>query len=306
MQIDNLQIIDDLLPEIEIEEVKKEEQVVEETNVEKDPVALSFYEEMKNRGYFEEKDFDGSWETLEKELDDFPNKVLASTIASFPDVSKDVLRYIATAGENITKEEMKGFFKAYFEDEPETISNLDDARNYLESYYKEQGLTQRAVTAMLDDLEDEDKLEEKAKEILSKKEKKTDSLIEQKYEQNANLEKQARERVIAIEEELNNTKWKPERIDKIKTVLQGNTINTILQDIVNNPKSLVQFADFMSYYDTKNKVFSLENWLKQAETTTVKSVKERISQNMMSSAGTNTKSEQKNPNKLMDLIPIID
>lgn len=318
--------IDDLIPNFELEEEKPIEQpIVEGTPAEDTPPitedepkqyekgdasAITFFEELKQRGYVDDgTEFDGSWEKLDNYLETFPQKVLDSVVQSLPDVSKDVMKFIATAGQNITKDEMQTFFKTYFEQEsaPE-IKTADDARSYLTKVYKEQGLTDRATNVMLDDLEDDSKLEETAKKFLEKQQNKTTQLIEAKQKEIEQQTNQIKQRTLQIEEELQATKWKPEKIASIKQMLVNNNINDRLRAIVADPKTFVQFADILSNFDITKKTFNFEKYINQLNSTQVLAIKDRVEKNMQNSSTMNTKSTEKNPNSdyINTLVPILD
>jgi hypothetical protein len=319
--------LDNLLPTLDLESIVNtvEEDVIEETIIKEsqdidndltdktielpadaDPSAVSFYEELKSRGYINQESFDGKWETLDNYLENFPQQVLETVVQSLPDVSKDVMKFIATAGQNITKDELKNFFTTYFENTEVSLETLDDTRNYLEKVYTEQGLTKRAVQAMLDDLEDEDKLESTAKTFLEKEKSKTTNLIENKQEQNAEIKRKEVERISQINTEIEQTGWKQETKDRVKQVINSN-MNDTLREIVLSPKALVQFANLLSIYDKNKKEFNFETFVKQLESKQTSSLKDRIEKNMFSSSTVNTKMSSKNPNSNPNenLVPII-
>jgi len=326
MQIDNLPEFEAIDLELPIEETSKENDINSDVSVEKtdeedvkyaetaDSTAIAFYKELKERGYVVETEndkFDGTWEKLDEYLETFPQKVLDQVVQSLPDVSKDILRYIATAGENITKEELKNFFVTYFEDSNEiSVETMDDARNYLKDYYsKELKLKEKVINTMLDQLEEDEELLEEAKAILQKQteNKKTEKLIQSKEEENIKTKQAMQEKISAIKNELQSTQWKPERIQKVQNVLSGKNLSDTLSEVINNPKSLVQLADILTYYDSKTKSINLDHFTKQASTQVVKSIKDRIEREMSGSATLKTNNTRKDSQDTFDnLIPVVD
>ena len=299
-------VLDEEQAKVKVEEVE-EEKKEEEQEIVPDPLAKSFYEELTQRGYLDENEnFSGTWEELDELITDLPQRVLNSVIATMPEDSKQVLKFISAAGSDLNKEELKKFFNEYFnEAELPNVDTADSAREFLTSVFQEQGLKPRAIQAQLDDLEDEDKLIEEAKKIVEQRGSKTEQLIQEK-------EKEVREKKLAeqqfvrsIQEEIKAQNWKPERTVKVQSTFSN--INTLMQAIASNPKAYVQFADLMTYFDMNKKEFNLGGLTKEAETKAASSLKETILKNGFSSAGATSKqtTPDKNNNNTDNLIPII-
>lgn len=273
-------------------------------------LATAFYDQIKQRGYVsEDTEFKGTWEELDEYFDSLPQQVLNSTIQSLPDLSKDVIKFIATAGQNITKEEMKTFFQTYFEevDQKETtIETLDDARDFLKSHYESLGaMKPKAILAALDSLEEDEELLDEAKRIFEEKTKasKTKELINNKESQNKEIQEKNKERVTLIQEELSSTGWKKEKIERVTNIL-SKEFNSRLNDIISNPKAIVQLADFLDLFDTKTKQFDLTSYKNQAASKELKGLKDRLTEASFSSGGTNTKHVSSNPLNKEELIPV--
>lgn len=283
---------------------------VEKQHIEKDPKAVAFFEELAERGYVSETyEFNGTWESIDNYLNTLPQMVLNSVVETFPDVSKDVMRFIAAAGENITKDELKTFFNTYFQDDAvDDITTMDDARNYLKEIYIKAGMKERAVERALDALEDDEILLETAKEEFEKNKtnSKTEALIEAKNQENQERENALKERVQIINDELNKTGWKQSRITAVKEVLSGNNFSTILQEIVKTPNALVQLADLLTYYDVKNKKFNIDDLKSKGESNAAKTLREKLEKDTFSSASVNTKHNNAgNKDGVLNLVPII-
>lgn len=301
----------------EIQEVETTEEITDEVkeieySENADSTAIAFFKELQERGYVVENEdtkFDGTWETLDTYLETFPQQVLNQVVQSLPEVSKDIMRYIATAGENITKDDLKNFFNTYFEQETSvSIDSMDDAREYLKTYYSQElKLKDKVINTMLDQLEEDEELIDEAKSILEKTNsvKKTESLIQAKEEENLQAQRQMQEKMQNIKNELLATQWKPERIQKVQTILSGSNLSNTIQDIVNSPKALVQLADLLTYYDVKSKTINLEHFKNQAATQAAKSIKDRIEQEMSGSASLKTSTNKNNQvNNFDNLIPV--
>jgi hypothetical protein len=322
----DLVIPDFELPDLDLENSNEEEEVVNEKDtsqetvesekeavVDSDPKAIAFYEELKTRGYVsEENEFKGSWEELDAYFDTLPQQVLNSVIESLPNESKDILKFIATAGQNITKDELKSFFETYFEEQNEKSFNIetnDDARDFLMQHYKSLGTREKAINIILDNLEEDDEIIEEAKKIFEEKNKesKTEKLIVKKEEENQELKRQYQERVQSINNELQQTGWKKEKIERVSNLLSNQNLNTRLTEAFKNPKAIVQLADFLDMYNEKTKEFDLTSYKNQTLSTVTKTLKERLEKESFSSASLNTKHRNTDPNKDFedDLVPVI-
>lgn len=306
------------LPEIDIVEENLEINDLENTpnndnnpssTVETDPLAIAFYDQIKERGYVsEDSEFKGTWEELDEYFDSLPQQVLNLTIQSLPDLSKDVVKFIATAGQNITKEEMKNFFQTYFEeisDKETTIETHDDARDFLKSHYETLGMKPKAIVAALDSLEDDDELLDEAKKLFEEKNKtsKTQKLIENKESENKEIIQKNKERVELIQQEINSTGWKKEKIERVTEILSKN-FNSRLTEVINNPKAIVQLADFLDLFDPKSKQFDLTAYKNQIASKDTKGLKEKLIEASFSSGTTGTKHVNVNPKQEDQLIPV--
>lgn len=316
LELPEINLPDFELPEIETtEEVIEETQTVvetteEQTEVVSDPKALAYFEELKERGYVPENmEFKGTWEELDEYFDTLPQQVLNSVISSYPKESKDIMKFIATAGQNVTKEEFKKFFKTYFEeDNTVEIDTLDSAREFLTEYYKGLGMKEKAIAVELDELEENDELLDKAKSIKDSRESKVSKLIEEKEKENKELLEKQKEKVRLITEELKNTNWKQDKIERIRTLLTNENLNTVLLNAFNNPKATVQLADFLDKFDDKTKTFDLTAYKNQTLSSATKSLKEKLEKENFNSASLNTKHIDKNPSEKdwSNLVPVID
>lgn len=319
IETNNLPVFDIVLDEdaLEIETVEEtiEENVETEDKSEEgeqhenaDPVATSFYEELVERGYLDEKEgFTGSWEELDEMIADLPQRVLNSVIATMPEESKQILRFVAAAGQSLTKDELKEFFESYLrEGELPNVDTADSAREFLTKVLEEQGIKPRAIQAQLDALEDEDLLIEEAKKVLAQKGSETEKAIQEKEKETRERRAAQQQFVRSIQEEIKTQNWKPERVAKVQSTFSS--VNTILNDIATNPKAYVQLVDLLTYYNTTSKEFNLEAVTKKAETKAATQLKEKITKNGFSSSGSKSRSNtvENNPtNNFDNLEPII-
>lgn len=164
---------------------------------------------------------------------------------------------------------------------------MENAKAYLTSIYKEQGIKDRVIKSMLEDLEDESKIISEAKE--EKEEK--DKLIKEEQAKIAQAEAQKKidERENAkrfkesIETAIKETKYAPEKAKIVKDQIfninkddgQSELINTI-KAIYSNPKALIILSELTSTYDKKTGKWELPRLEAKKKTEEVQKVKDSI------------------------------
>lgn len=247
-----------------------------------DPLAQVTYETLVEKGLFTNDDeFDGTFDSIEAKMSELPTKLLNQAIEDLPDYSKPVLKFIATAGHNLTQDELKDFMREYLgEQDVPDLSTADTARSFLEEHLKSQGLRPNAIQAQLDDLEDSDELVTEAKKLFEAKEKKTQTLIEQKTESNAAIEEANKKFFTSVQETLAATNWAKPQQDKVLQTIPKT--NSIFNEIAKIPLAYVQMMDFLSKFDGKQ--FDLESYRKQGESRAASAIKEKIEKSGFTSA----------------------
>lgn len=280
--------------------------------------AIAFIQDLKDQGIFsdeEMKTFDGSWESAQALTQSIPQKAVNNIIAEAPDLTKQLLRYAFTVGNDINKESLTTFMKTYLEEiddaAPSPIETMDAAKAFLETYYKEQGEKPSTIKRLIDGLEDDDELLETAQEKFEKQKaksvaSKSEAMIAEVENAKIQREQSQREFVSKISQEIESTGWKPTRLEQVRKTLAGNNMNTILSEVASNPKTLVQLADFLSYYSSKDKTIDYTAFMRQGETTAVKSLKDRV-EGAINSPTISTRTISTNKNNVPDdAVPVID
>jgi len=287
---------------IEDEEIQEEapvsdlpEEELPEGPTEGDPLARVAFDSLVEKGILEpDSDFKKSFEELDSKFEGLPNKLLRSAIDELPDHSQTILKFIASAGTNLTADELQTFIKEYYkeQDTPE-ISTADEARSYLEQQFKTQGLRPSAIQAQLDELEDEGKLEEEAGKLLKSKNKVTDTLLQEKELENSKIVQAQKDFNVSVQTALQETTWSKPQREKVLQVIPK--ANQILNDVIKTPKAYLQLMDLLSMFDGKE--FDLEHIKKQGESRVSSSIKEKLEKSGFSSAATKTKSSSDSPLK---------
>lgn len=241
--------------EKEVETVKKEETEAEE--VEEETVDLTsvktLYDHWKEFLPFDETD-EPTVEFLREQQEKLPEKFFLSYVETRSQAAQDLLAFESKL-QNSTIEDLKKFFDQYVDVQEIDISNAETAREYLKNQpeFKKMYKTEEKINQALDILEDDNELIERAKEL---EEEKKSSKVESKkaHLQQLEEEKQSRlnkekEFASKVNKTIDELQWKPERKLKVVNEITPKNIGEKWNKISTNPKALVQFADFLSYFD---------------------------------------------------------
>lgn len=235
-----------------------------------------------------------TWDELVDKMKDIPSRAVNTVINNAPDILKDTIAFGYNKGNNLTKEELRGFLNTYLGDldnqEIKTdFSSKDEARAYLEQVYNKQGLPEIGVKGMLDTLEDQDEdgkaLVDQAKAVA---EKQKATLKSPQLMQESLIDKQKRVRqqtafASEIKEELSGTGWKPTKISEVGRVLATGKTRDVFSEAAKSPKAVVQMAMLSTFYNAEKGEFDFEEFTKQAYSKQVGAVKDNIERNHFSS-----------------------
>lgn len=277
-----------------VDESLDDESIFKEYGEDVKPEIVRHYKAIEERLFLSE-DFKFDGKNIDEAYEqDFKNRntiIAQNIIDKLPEKAKSILATVLETGEDISseafdkiitlsKDQLKYDFETGDEDK-----DLENAKAYLTSIYKEQGLKDRVIKSMLEDLEDESKIISEAKE--EKEEK--DKLIKEEQAKIAQAEAQkkiderenAKKFKESIETVIKETKYSPEKAkivkDQILTVEEGQSklINTI-KAIWSNPQALVILSELASTYDRKTGKWELPRLEAKVKTEEVKKVKESI------------------------------
>lgn len=250
-------------------------------------LAQSFYELLRERDLVPEREVK-SFEDVEEEIDKYktnlPNQVRESIIQSTSSVAQDFINY-AINKPDLTQEDLNNYFQALQEDNStQSISTNEEARNVLKpSLVSQWG--EDTADIMLDSLEDKDELINKAKEI---NESKAAKLTQEAQLQREQQEQQNQKFVNNIFQSFDEQPWQKSHTTKVKEFYTNGQADEVIQQITQDPKSLVQLVNILSYYDSDKKEFNLDTFFNKANTKEVKSIRENIKRGLQN-RGTSTK-----------------
>jgi len=279
---------------------------------EKDEVATSLFDVLKDKGLFsQDEEFDGTWEKLEEKFNELPDRITTSIVSQFPQPVQDLLEF-ALSKPKLKYEDLQEFFNSTKQEELNLdLSDNDDARKYLTQVYLAQGEDEEDIEDILDRLEDKGKLITKAQAEKAKADAQTTKQKEALVEQ-AKRERQAEEQkyeqiVQGINQELQTSKFSPEMKKQVLANLDSNTLASKNAKVMQSPKGLVQLAAFYATFDEKSGTFNLDVFRKQLLSKEVESQKKSALKDKFSSSPI---SKSKSVNDGMDankkFVPIPD
>lgn len=279
-----------------VDESLDDETIFKEYGEEVKPEIVRHYKAIEDRLFLSE-DFKFDGKNIDEAYEqDFKNRntiIAQNIINKLPEKAKSILATVLETGEDISpeafdkiitlsKDQLKYDFETGDEDK-----DLENAKAYLTSIYKEQGIKDRVIKSMLEDLEDESKIISEAKE--EKEEK--DKLIKEEQAKIAQAEAQkkiderenAKKFKESIETAIKETKYAPEKAKIVKDQIfninkddgQSELINTI-KAIYSNPKALIILSELTSTYDKKTGKWELPRLEAKKKTEEVQKVKDSI------------------------------
>ena len=279
-----------------VDESLDDESIFKEYGEDVKPEIVRHYKAIEER-LFVSEDFKFDGKNIDEAYEqDFKNRntvIAQNIIDKLPEKAKSILATVLETGEDISpeafdkiitlsKDQLKYDFETGDEDK-----DIENAKAYLTSVYKEKGLKDRVIKSMLEDLEDERKLISEAKE--EKEEKNKFIKEEQAKIAQAEAQKKIAERENAInfknsiEAAIKETKYAPEKAKIVRDQIfniskedgQSELINTI-KAIYSNPKALIVLSELTSTYDKKTGKWDLPRLEAKAKTEEVRKVKESI------------------------------
>ena len=282
---------EEIIDDVENKVIEKE--VVEEPTGD-NKVSTMFYQELAKRGIAIESDNDEhSWEDVEGTLNNYteelPKRVADTLIDSVPEVGKQLMSFLFSKQESLTKENLQEYFDEHLQNlsTPSEFTE-DQARTYLQDHYKGKFRTSQ-VNAMIDALEDEDALQEEAKKLVGEGKQRREAELEEEREERTTSQRQF---VQSLNSEFEDLSWSKRRVSKVKDIITTGNGNKILGEVVNDPKGLIQMMNFLTYW--KNGAFDLSDYSNIQKSKRSRSLKDSITEEMMSSATSGTKSKNKN------------
>ena len=246
-----------------------------------------------------EKDVE-SYDDLEDVLKvQAPQAVANALISELPEYGKNLALFILNKGEDLTKQDLKDFYNSFFEDElVENMSfdedNIEEAKSFLRQEFKAKGLKNATIEKTLDALDLEGEILDEANSILEEKKKqsKTAEKVAKSSEESNSKKIDEVNFVKSIRTEISQTNWREDRQKKVLSMIANNQIKDVISDAFQNPKTLVAFANLLSYYDFDKKEFDLTDFFQKEATKEVEKVKKSIFKDAMRSAGSGGASDK--------------
>lgn len=230
-----------------------------ETTEEDSDYYTNLYSFYKDKGLINhDGEFDGKPETFEKILEDnitnYYQQVEDEIVGAVSDEGKAVMEFILAQGDSFSKDQLLEFINETKGSTVPTEFNDDTARNYLIKHY-EKTLGKDNAERFVETLEDDDKLVETANSVVEKAKEQ----IKQTEKEKVQAAKEAREARKKQQEQfqqtlaskLQETKWDKEIQKNVYNEVFSGNLRAKTQEIVKHPEALIQFANYMQYFDPK-------------------------------------------------------
>lgn len=296
--IETVDTPEEVIEVVEDTEVDEEPEVTEsEEDISESSPTRVFYDFVTENGILDEiENFDGSVETLKEHLEQLPFKSFKRAVESLPEFAQQIVNY-AFSKEVSSVEEFKQFMEEVVI--PATnqvvINNVEDARKYLETKYKDMGIyaSEDDLLESLDLLEEKGTLIKTATSLADKDNaaNKQALALKVKAEEEAKLEREnkAKEQSLKLSKSIENTfkelNWQPARQQAVLENLQADVVNRKNELIRNSPKAIIQLADIYSYFDETKGEFDFSKLLDvKAQSKQNTAIKERMQKDKFSSA----------------------
>lgn len=278
-------------------EIETEESESEKKESEDDGAVKYFYDFIVENGIIDEvENFDGSIETLRKEIEQLPYKSFKRAVDNLPPVAQKVVNYVF-AKEDVDVNELKSFL----DDDIGKIANEivindeESARSFLEKQYRQMRIysDDDDMEEAIDLLEERGTLIKTAKQLANKVNEDLRSELDNKLQQ-LESEKQERFRLQQEQNEkmiqsINNTleelPWNDKRKSAVIENLKPEVLQSKNEKIRMSPKAIVQLADLYSYFDEDKGEFNFQKLIDDKATSKVNTeTKKRMQEDKFSSA----------------------
>lgn len=296
--------------------IEKEESV--ESSEEDENAVKYFYDFIVENGIIEElEEFDGSIETLRKEIEQLPYKSFKRAVETLPEISQKVVNYVF-AKEDLDLDGLKSFLE---EDviglsNEVVISDEESARSFLEKQYR-----QMKIYADDDDMEEAiDLLEERgtliktAKQLANKVNEEIKSEFDNKIKQMENekqerfrLQQEQNEKMIqSINTTLEELPWNNNRKKAVIENLKPEVLHSKNEKIRMSPKAIVQLADLYSYFDEEKGEFNFQKLIDDKAASKVNTETKRRMQEDKFSSAVGTLGKQLPNRKEKSILEVVD
>ena len=305
--------------EEETEEINEDEENESDVNVE---ILKATSKTLFDEGIIELEEGEEikDWEDLKERLRELPQLAVNTVVEQAPDLTKMLLQFAFTKGENISKENLKDFYETYLKDLDNQdivtdFKEVDEARKFLHQEYKEKGLSDFVIESTLDALEDKEEdgkaLFDEAKKLAENKKKvfESSNKLDNEIKASKKEEEEKKQFFSNVQQELANTGWKKPTIQKVASAIQTGEANKVLREAAfNHPKALIQLATLATFWDDKKKEFDFESFVKQIQSKEIGDIKTKIEKDHFSSISTKTRTNVKQPKTLSleNMKPIIE
>ena len=255
--------------ELELQLTSDDESGKDGDDVVGDPTAKVAYDILVEKNVLPElEDFDNTFESLEKAMEQLPNIVADQLVKSSPTATQKLLEYAFALGDEATEEKLKDFFSTTQQGVPEEdiSQDADKLRDFMFSEYKAKmpDMDAEDIDSILDRLEDNGKLVKRGQKMLEAKEslktQQADNKIEEAREAQRKAKVEREQFQQGFDDELKRLKWSKTKMAAIQEQYDAQVVNDKLATMYKDPKAYLQLLNFLTYFDNKEKNFNFDGF----------------------------------------------
>lgn len=250
----------------------------------------------------EDEEFQPTVENFESLVSELPEQMFMQAVSTLPDFAQELLQ-LSLQKPDISVQDFAEFFDNYYL-RPSSLSQPttdDEAYEFLKPVIMQTKLfpTEERATRYLDDLLQDGLLLEKAQEVYNEHMQAIEQEKQEQLEQVRLQKQQSEQERVQFYEQLYDTvqslDWDPSRKEAVLENLKPEEAMRKNDLISRSPKALAQLADIYSYFDESKGEFDFSELGIRKVSKQLKSTKENIERDKISSHLSKIKTNPKDP-----------
>lgn len=191
------------------------------------------------------------------------NKLIDRIKGGLPDKGKQLIELILSKQYNLTDEDIEEYISLIKPTASVQLETYDDKFNFLKAKVKEQNpnYSDKVIDKMMEGIVEDDLLESEIEKIIN-----DNSKVVNKINENKTLSDSKKQEIETfatnVVTEIKNTQWNDEFKQNVFSELESQTFFKKLDKINNSPKSLVQLASILRFYDEEKDIIDLDKYIK--------------------------------------------
>lgn len=286
-----------------VEDTPEEVEASTDDEVEEDERVKVLYDILVDSNIIaEDEEFQPTVENFESLVSELPEQMFLQAVSTLPDFAQELLQ-LSLQKPDISVQDFAEFFENYYL-RPSALSQPttdDEAYEFLKPVIMQTKLfpTEEKATRYLDDLLQDGLLLEKAQEVYNEHMQAIEQERQEQLEQVRLQKQQSEQERVQFYEQLYDTvqsfDWDPSRKEAVLENLRPEEAMRKNDLISRSPKALAQLADIYSYFDESKGEFDFSELGIRKVSKQLKSTKENIERDKISSHLSKIKTNPKDP-----------